>query len=210
MVLLSRAWLGESLRPSDAVYAGAMGVAIGLLSLSAKTGAGGAGNALRLAVAARLAVPPACSGNASKGRRAATGRPLGRRLRHLNGDDRRPDENARPGLRDPGRRLFRLAVLLSLSCLFAAGVPEPCNSPTSSIRSCGRGPSSTGLPSFIRSSVRSFVFGNPIRPVRGGGDRRHRPGRRPASSGPQDLTAGGQAVLSMARRMELPCSEIPL
>ncbi len=49
MVLLSRVWLGERLRPSDPVYAGAMGVAIGVLSLSARTGAGGAGSVLRLA-----------------------------------------------------------------------------------------------------------------------------------------------------------------
>jgi drug/metabolite transporter (DMT)-like permease len=54
MVLLSRAWLGEKLRRSDAVYAAAMGLAIGFLSLSAKTGAGGAGSAFRLAVAAVL------------------------------------------------------------------------------------------------------------------------------------------------------------
>lgn len=54
MVFLSRTWLGERLRPSDAFYAGAMGVAIAVLSLSAKTGAGGAGNALRLAVAAAV------------------------------------------------------------------------------------------------------------------------------------------------------------
>lgn len=52
MVLLSRAWLGENLRRSDALYAGGMGLAIGLLSLSAGTGAGGAGNSLRLATAA--------------------------------------------------------------------------------------------------------------------------------------------------------------
>lgn len=52
MVLLSRAWLGERLRRSDAVYAATMGLAIGLLGVSAKTGAGGMGSALRLAGAA--------------------------------------------------------------------------------------------------------------------------------------------------------------
>jgi len=54
MILLSRAWLGERLRRSDAAYAVVMGLAIGLLSLSAKTGAGGAASDLRLAGAAAL------------------------------------------------------------------------------------------------------------------------------------------------------------
>lgn len=52
MVLLSRAWLGERLRRSDAVYAGGMALAIGALGLSAGTGAGGSGNLFRLAAAA--------------------------------------------------------------------------------------------------------------------------------------------------------------
>ena len=52
MVLLSRAWLGEKLRRSDAVYAAGMGLAIGLLSLSATVGAGRDGDPLRLAAAA--------------------------------------------------------------------------------------------------------------------------------------------------------------
>ncbi len=54
MVLLSRAWLGEMLRRSDPLYAGMMGLAIGLLSLSLKTGAGGAENAAALAGASAL------------------------------------------------------------------------------------------------------------------------------------------------------------
>ncbi len=52
MVLLSRAWLGEKLRRSDAVTAAGMGLAIGLLSLSATAGAGGDGAPLRLTAAA--------------------------------------------------------------------------------------------------------------------------------------------------------------
>ncbi len=54
MVLLSRAWLGEKLRRSDAVYGAAMGLAIAILGLSVRTGAGGAGSASRLAIASGL------------------------------------------------------------------------------------------------------------------------------------------------------------
>jgi len=56
MVLLSRAWLGERLRRSDALYVPVMALAIGLLSLSARAGAGGAGTPLRLAAAAAFPV----------------------------------------------------------------------------------------------------------------------------------------------------------
>ena len=56
MILLSRAWLGEKLRRSDAVYGAAMGGAIAILGLSAKAVPGGSGSASRLAVASVLPI----------------------------------------------------------------------------------------------------------------------------------------------------------
>ena len=52
LVLLSRAWLGERLRASDAYYAGGMGLAIVLLSLSSGEAAGAPARVPGLAVAA--------------------------------------------------------------------------------------------------------------------------------------------------------------
>jgi drug/metabolite transporter (DMT)-like permease len=52
MVLLSRAWLGERLRGSDAYYAGGMGLAMVMLALTSAEGAGGPARSLGLAIAA--------------------------------------------------------------------------------------------------------------------------------------------------------------
>ena len=132
MVLLSRAWLGEKLRRSDAVYAGGMGLAIGLLSLSATAGAGGAGNSFRLTVAAVfpfLLLAGAFFGRVGRRRLAILLAAVSGTCR---GDDRRADAGPWSMSSGPASAIIsarRTSISISSSLCSRS---FPCSSPTSS------------------------------------------------------------------------------